>query len=433
MLEDRLTAPGRIHLAPGADLELLARSFEQGFERETMPTLGVEEELILIDRDSLEPVDAGWVLAALDDETRFKPELRSAQLELVTPVCFTAADICRELARARDQVVSAIAGRARIIAVGTHPTSTKPVALNPHRRYREIALDNPWFVRCGMPSALHIHVGVGNSSEALAIYNAARSYLPELAALAANSPFFEGRDTGLASCRLKLCEDAPRTGIPPPFDSWHELARFVAWGASGGLFPDLSYLWWDLRPRPDYGTLEFRITDSQTHLDSTAAIVAVCQSLVTFLQTRLRSGEQLPSHPTHVLSENRWRALRDGLNGELVDPGTCKAEPTRERVARLLDELHPHALKLRCADELAHAQRLLKHGNGANEQRTIVQRHGLERLVEWLADTSERTAQLPRHIVGLASAGIEPTFSTPTRRPLVAVSADGRSPERSRP
>src|SRR5204862_6753557 len=119
--------------------------------------------------------------------------------------------------------------------------------------------------------------------EALAVYNAARSYLPELAALTANSPFFEGCDSGLASARLKLTEDLPRSGIPPAFASWRQLAEFAAWGARAGLFADLAYLWWDLRPRPDHGTLEFRIADVQTRLEEAATVAAFCQALVATL------------------------------------------------------------------------------------------------------------------------------------------------------
>lgn len=372
------------------DPDSLALSFERGFWRGSLPTLGLEEELILVDPGSLEPVNAvEWVLAALGGDERFKPELRAAQLELVTPVCLTVADACRELESARVQFVSRLEGRVRVLAAGTHPLSTQPVAISQRPRYLGIALDCPWVLRRGLPSGLHVHVGIGDPVEALAVFNAARSYLPELAALGANSPFFEGRDTGLASSRLKLCEELPRAGIPPAFSSWRELAEFVAWGARGRLFPDLSYLWWDLRPRPDYGTLEFRIADSQTRVAATGAIAAVCQALVVALQARLRSGERLPVHATHIINENRWRALRGGLDGELVDPDTGLSEPTRDRLARLLRELEPHASELGCSDQFAQAWSLLTHGGGANRQRAIADEQGPAGLLEWLVDSTE--------------------------------------------
>ena len=281
-----------------------------------------------------------------------------------------------------------IAGRLRLLAVGTHPLTTLPSGVTDRDRFRGIAAEAAWATRRGQPSGLHVHVGVGDPQEALAVYNAARSYLPELAALAANSPFFEGHPSGLASTRLKLSEDLPRSGIPPAFNSWQGLAEFVVWAARGRLFPDLSYLWWDLRPRPDYGTLELRIADAQTTPGDAAAVAAVWQTLVAALADRFKRGEPLPVHETYRLSENRWRALRDGVDGELVDPATGRVEPTRGRIGRLLRELAPYADELGCVDQLAHAWSLLSE-NGANRQRKVAAQHGPGSLLEWLADASE--------------------------------------------
>src|SRR5262249_14905699 len=160
-----------------------------------------------------------------------------------------------ELAHARRRLVEALEGRVRLLGAGTHPTSTRPVGVTDRPRYRQIEADYPWIARRGLPSGLHVHVAVGAAHEALAVYNAARGYLPEVAALAANSPYFEGADSGLASSRLKIADDQPRSGIPPAFRSWRGLAEFVEWGSKGERFRDSSYLWWDLRPRPDFGTL----------------------------------------------------------------------------------------------------------------------------------------------------------------------------------
>lgn len=382
--------------------ESLAVGFEQGFSRLAYPTVGLEEELILVEPTSLEPAgEIDWLLGRIGSDARFKAELRAAQVELVTPICGTVSDACLALGGARAALTEHIEGRLRFLAAGTHPASTAPVAITRRPRYSALVRDNPWFARCGIPSALHVHVGLADPADALGVYNAARSYLPEIAALAANSPFFEGRDSGLASSRLKLCEDSPRTGIPPAYASWRELAAFVAWGASGGLFSDLGDLWWDLRPRPDFGTLEFRVADCQIDLASSGCVAALCQSLVAALQARLRNGEELPVHPTHVISENRWRALRDGLHGELVDADTGRAGSTRDRLSSLLDELDPHAQQLGCSEQLAHARVLIARGGGADRQRAVVKERGLRGLVEWLVDTSERAelmseAEAPR-------------------------------------
>lgn len=355
-----------------------------GFSSGLSLTVGLEEELILVDPATLEPVDAvEWVLRQLPLDHRFTAELRACQVELRTPVCPTVADACRELAAAGKLLRAHLGGRLHVMAVGTHPTGTAPVVVTTRERYRRIVGECAWAVRRGQPSGLHVHVGVSDADDALAVYNAARSYLPELAALAANSPFFEGGDSGLASARLKLTEDLPRSGIPPAFESWQGLAEFARWART-----DLSRLWWDLRPRPDYGTLEFRVPDAQLCCGDTGAIAAVCQALVAMLLERRRRGLPLPVHESHRLAENRWRALRDGLDGELVDLTTGDVQPTRARIARLLATLEPHADELGSSGDLTAAWSLLE-ANGATRQRAVAAQGGTRGLLEWLANGSE--------------------------------------------
>ncbi len=374
-------------------VEELELSFREGFRPGTGPSVGLEEELILVDPETLMPDEAvEWVLERVGDG-RFTAELRAAQVELVTDPARSVGSLLAELREGRAQLVDALEGRLRIIAAGGHPALAHGVAVTDRPRYIGIASENSWAMRRGLPSGLHVHVGLEDPDEALAVYNAARSYLPELAALAANSPFFEGADSGLASTRLKLTEDLPRSGIPPAFESWRDLAEFLAWGGRGGLFPDLTYLWWDLRPRPDFGTLEFRIADAQTSREAAAALAAFCQSLVAALVDRLRAGEALPVQPTHVVAENRWRALRDGLTAELADPETGSPEGARYRIARLLAELEPYAEKLGCGSELGRAWPLLAR-NGAERQREIAAERGLRGLLEWLADQTEAVPEL---------------------------------------
>src|SRR5262249_53776256 len=151
----------------------------------------------------------------------------------------------------------------------------------------------------------------------------------------------------------KIADDQPRSGIPPGFRSWRALAEFVDWGSKGERFRDSSYLWWDLRPRPDFGTLEFRVADTQTSVEHAAAIAAIWQSLVSSLRARFRAGARLPAHPTHVINENRWHALRGGLESTLVDPDSGEIEPARNRIGRLLLEIEPYAAELGCENELS--------------------------------------------------------------------------------
>ena len=355
--------------------------------------MGLEEELILVEPGSLAPVGAiEPVLAALDGP-RFAAEFRTPQLELIMPSSPTVGGLSAELARTRRYAVDRLGGAVRLLAAGTHPAATGPAAVTDTSRYRRIAADHVWGIRRGLPCGLHVHVGVGDPDEALAVYNAARSRLPELAALAANSPFFEGGDAGLASARLKLVEDMPRAGIPPLFASWREFAAYAHWGLGSGLFPDLGHLWWDLRPRPDLGTLEFRIADTQTLVSDTAAIVAVCQALVAALGTRFRAGDRLAAHPAHAIAENRWRAVRDGVAGELVDLDTGVAEPARHRIGRLLLELEPYAAELGSSAELELAWTMLAR-NGELRQRLVAAERGADGLVAWLVEQTEWPSQV---------------------------------------
>ena len=353
-------------------------------------TLGLEEELILVDPHTLEPVDG--IEAVLDRlvDPSVQPEFRAAQVELVTPVCAGVGELMREVASGRARLVAALDRSVRLLAAGTHPTTRGPSAITDRPRYRGIARDHGWALRRGLPSGLHVHVGIADPDELLDVYNAARGYLPLLAALAANSPFFEGTDSALASSRLKLVEDLPRAATPPVFATHAEFAAFVAWGVAGGLFHDLTYLWWDVRPRPDLGTIEFRVADAQTRVEDTAAVAALVQSLVAALRLRLRAGERLDVQPTQVIQENRWRAVRDGLDAELVDPHTGIPRPARDRLARLVLELEPYADELGCDAELALVWPLLAR-NGASRQRELAGKHGLEGLLQRLvADTESQ-------------------------------------------
>ncbi len=365
--------------------ERCRRAFSQGGSL----TVGLEEELILVDPLTFSPVnDVEGALVRLEDD-RFTRELRSAQLEVVTPPFATVADVCRELRAARSFAADRLAGFARLVAAGVHPSSTLPIEVTDRSRYHRIAADCPWSVREGLPCGLHIHVAISGPARALAVYNAARSFLPELAALAANSPFLGGRDTGLASSRLKLNETFPRAGIPPAYRTWNEYADFVAWGAGGGLFPDESYLWWDLRPHPTFGTLEFRIADAQTRVEEAGAVAAVCQALVAVLATRYDAGEELTVHPTHRIAENRWRAIRDGVDGVLVDLDSGAPAPARQRIDDLLASLEPVAEALGTRNDLLAAWTLLGE-NGAVRQRRIEAQSGLGEVVRRLAYETEQ-------------------------------------------
>ena len=352
-------------------------------------TLGLEEELMLVEPGSLAlaPVNDD-VVALFAGESPYRKELRAAQLEVVTPVCSTAAEACAALAAARERLVETLDGGVRLLAAGTHPTSTEWGAVSADERYQMLADEYEWATRRSVLCGLHVHVAVGGAERTLAVHDALRSYLPEIGALAANSPFAEGRDTGVCSIRAKLNEAFPRSGVPPAFGTWEAYVAFLDWARAGGLFPDSSHLWWDLRLHPTYGTVEIRVSDAQTRAGDNGAVAAVVQALVAWLALRHDAGEELRVDDYFRIRENSWRALRHGVNGWLVDLETGKRQPTRERIGMLLERLESVGREIGTDEQIREARALLA-GNGADRQRYVAERAGLDGLLRWLVGETE--------------------------------------------
>jgi carboxylate-amine ligase len=348
-------------------------------------TVGAEEELLLVDSRSgrLSPAIHD-VLARMDGDSRVAAEFRASQVELVSRPYLSAADVGRDLAFARVELAEAAERSARPVASGTHPTAEDLGPVVDGERYAAIAADNPWAARDLLTCGLHVHVAVGNADRALAVYNALRSYLPELVALGANSPFHRSRGTGAACNRHQLNRCLARHGVPPAFSNWSSYVDFVAWGRSGGSIPDHSYHWWDLRLHPEYGTLEVRACDVQTDVADSQAIIGLTQTLVAWLVGHYDSGDELPAHDTYRISESVWMAARSGASGTLVDLDTGEREAARSRIGRLLEQLAPVAAELGTERELARAS-LLSRTCGAERQARVARERGLDGLVDWLA------------------------------------------------
>src|SRR4051794_13028139 len=231
-------------------------------------TIGLEEELMLLDGETLDLLPRALdVLAGVDGDERFKPELPAAQMEIVMPPCATAGEAVALLGRARRDLAAAASGTGLLAAAGVHPFAAARGELNRGERYDLTADEYGDIARRQLVCAFQVHVAVGGADRSLAVYNALRAFLPELAALAANAPFHEGRDTGLASIRPKISELLPRQGVPPAFSSWDAFADALRWGAVAETVPEPRRWWWELRPHPSYGTLEIRVPDSQAHVD----------------------------------------------------------------------------------------------------------------------------------------------------------------------
>jgi glutamate---cysteine ligase / carboxylate-amine ligase len=349
-------------------------------------TVGIEEELMLLDPETLDLVPrAGEVLDRAGGDGRFKLELPASQIEIVTAPHPTVPDALRELAAGRSDLARAASGMARPAGAAVHPFAAAEGELNRSDRYLPTIREFGRIASRQLVCALQVHVAVGDADRTLAVHDALRSFLPELAALAANGPFHEGRDTELASIRPKISEALPRQGVPPPLRSWDQLAGDFRWGARSGSLHSPRVWWWELRAHPVFGTLEIRVPDTQTTLDEAAAVAAFAHALVGLLVERLDAGEPVRCDPTWRIAENRWSACRHGVDGTLADLETGERRLARERIAELLDELEPVADRLGCSRELGRC-RALTERNGAIRQREVAESAGVRGLAGWLAE-----------------------------------------------
>jgi carboxylate-amine ligase len=352
-------------------------------------TLGVEEEVMLLDpRDwSLAPA-IDDVLAALPDELceHVSSETHSSAAELRTGVHTTVGDAVAELAHLRAQLSAVLdsLGLAAGVA-GTHPSAVwHEMAVSSRDRHQEVYGSMRELARREPTFALHVHIGLPSGEAGIAAFNRLRAHVPILLALSANSPFWQGRDTGLASARTPLFQAFPRVGIPRAFGSYGEYVRAVNLLLDCNAFPDHTYLWWDVRPQPRLGTVEVRIMDAQSTMDATAALVALVQSLVR-LELVDGHADAALVHAPEVLDENRFLAARDGVAAKLVDPVRGEAVAVDDIVAELMVSCAPHAAELGCAEELKHVASLLVHP-GPERQRRLAERDGLVGLVADLAE-----------------------------------------------
>ena len=351
-------------------------------------TLGVEEEVMLLDpRDWTLAPAIDDVLAALPDALRdhVSSETHSSAVELRTGVHANVAGAVTELAALRDQLGEVLSSLGLAAGVaGTHPSAVwHDMVVSSRERHQEVYGSMRELARREPTFALHVHVGLPSGEAGIAAVNRLRAHIPILLALSANSPFWQGRDTVLASARTPLFQAFPRVGIPRTFGSYGEYVRAVNLLLDCGAFPDHTYLWWDVRPQPLLGTVEVRIMDAQSTLDATAALVALVQSLAR-LELVDGHADAALVHAPEVLDENRFLAARDGVDAELVDPVRNRAVSVIDIVAGLMISCAPHARALGCSEELKLVAELLVD-NGTARQRRLAQRDGLVGLVADLA------------------------------------------------
>jgi carboxylate-amine ligase len=363
-----------------------AEELRAAFDGGSRYTVGVEEEVMLLDPATLELVPrAPQVLDRLDGDRRFKLELPASQIEIVLPPYGGVGEVESALEEARARLLSVCDGLARPATAGVHPFSAGTGQLNHTPRYAGIIREYGSVAARQLVCALQVHVSVGDSRRALAVYNSMRSYLPLLAALAANAPFYEGCDTGLASVRPKLSGLLPRQGVPPAIESWETYAEILRWEARGETFPKARAWWWELRPHPRFGTLELRVPDAQCTVPDAVAVVAVIHRLTAWLGARHDAGELLSVAPGWRIEENRWSACRHGVGGTMVDLETGDRHSTRSMLHGLLDAVSETGYELGGERQLERARAMVEH-NGAIRQRRAAGRGGARTVAAWLAE-----------------------------------------------
>jgi glutamate---cysteine ligase / carboxylate-amine ligase len=367
------------------------------FGREPPFALGVEEELLLVDpvTHALDhaAVEVLGRLAVPPDEGAALPEAFSALLELTTPVCSEAGEAVAALAGLRGHLQAA---GVTTIGSGLHPEGAfGDVVHYPSERYRLIAEDMRGLMSRTPTAALHVHVGMPDAEAAIRACNALRTHLPLFQALAANSPFWHGLDSGMASARAHVFRALPSSEIPPAFGSFDEYAENVELLTTAGGLPDYTFLWWDIRPHPVLGTIEVRAMDCQSSLDDVAGLAALVHALA------VRAVESRgPWEHRNVLTESSFRAARDGLDATLWHDGAFRSVPeiAREAVQLAL----PYARELGCDGELEEIERMLVEGNGAARRRAAFARGGMP---EVLADLVDETMHPARAGMKLGAAG----------------------------
>jgi carboxylate-amine ligase len=353
------------------------------FRSSERASLGVEWELQLIDRETRELTSGAIEILEelrppeLEEHAKAKHELLQSTIEIITGICGTVEEAKADLAGTLAEVGEAAGRRGLgLMCAGTHPfTDWQTQQISPNERYQRLVEEMQWPARRLQIFGVHVHVGVRAPEKAIPMVNALCQYLPHFLALSASSPFWVGRDTGLASARTKIFEGMPTAGLPYQLSGWAEFEKYMSSLISTHAIESVREVWWDIRPHPDFGTVELRVCDGLPTLDEIGAVAALAQCLVEQFDTQLDRGYTLPTPASWTLRENKWRAARYGLDAEIVvdDHGTVR--PVRSALLDLVEDLLPTARRLGCAAELGDIERVLDAGASYQRQRTVAAAH----------------------------------------------------------
>ena len=357
-------------------------------------TLGIEEEYQIIDpvtRElapySEELISRGEVI--LGDQ--IKPELMRSQVEVGSRVCRDVGEARAEVVRLRGTIhrLAEEHGLA-MAAASTHPFSKwSEQKLTSADRYEKLEADLRDVARRLLIFGMHVHVGIEDPELRIDVMNQARYFVPHLLALSTSSPFWHGRETGLKSYRSVIFENMPRTGIPPVFSSYSEYGAFLETLIKTRCIDEPTKIWWDIRPHPKFPTLEFRVADVCTRVDEVVCLAAILQALVAKLIKLREANRSWRLYRHHLIVENKWRAVRYGLDGRLIDFGKKQEVPLRELALELLEMIDDVVDSLGTRKEVDYLHTLLAHGSSADRQLAVYRETGsLEGVVDRLIEES---------------------------------------------
>jgi len=336
-------------------------------------TLGIEEEFAIVDpktrelRSHIQEILEGGKVVLKE---QIKPEMHQSVVELGTEICQSIADARAHVIDLRSKLAG-LADRSglKIASAGTHPFSHwRDQLITEGERYQEIVKDMQQLARANLIFGLHVHIGIPDRETAIHVMNQARYFLPHIYALSVNSPFWVGQNTGLKGYRLKVFERFPRTGIPDAFESLSEYEDYCKLLVKTGCVDNAKKIWWDIRLHPFFDTLEVRVCDAQSRVDDTLAIAALIQAMIAKLHKLQWQNMSFRIYRRRLIDENRWRASRYGIDGKLIDFGKETEVETRGLLNELLGFISTEVDELGSKNEMAHIERIMREGTGADRQ-----------------------------------------------------------------
>lgn len=360
-------------------------------------TLGVEEEFQIVDPHTGElRAQASEMLVAGQEQLgeQIKPEMLQSVIEATTHVCRDATELRAEVCRLRSTLASLLReSNLALVAAGTHPFANwQDQPITEHEHYHDLVENLQDVVRSILIFGLHVHIAVPDRVCLIDLMNEVRYFLPHMLALSTSSPFWLGRNTGLKSYRTVIWRQFPRTGIPDVFKTWPEYEAYIERMVRVRTLDESRKVWWDLRPHPRFGTLEFRVCDVPVTADETVAIAALFQAIVAKLYKLRTQNLGFRVYPRELIEENKWRAARYGLDGALIDYGKDVEVPARDLVLEILEFVDDVVDELGSRAEMATIERILDHGTGAERQLKVYEQsgHDMQTVVHWLMQETVR-------------------------------------------